>query len=472
MEQETQQKLEERVEIPQPESIPSDTITILPLEEYVGRFSARYKKEETFRTIVHEYLGIGRWSKLKLSLSKVFSRSRHEKKIDSLIHTYAKKVRDELMVAVEVKKELESLKPVEQQVEEKKAIVQEMTVSQQQIEWEYQQALAEETTLKEQAERAFQENVVKEQVRVAEARVVIEQKTNAQELVKAKLKEALVKSPLVKVDEQGVLRFDEQKMVSRLEDMFLNEIVEGIERDDGTGFLAKTKVAFGGLIAYWAGIEDLCELPHVDWVQSAILSRTKGYKVPTFPYLIAGKGEERGRASVTTAATFDTSGSMRDNNRLVIAQKTMLATVALMRKLNSNNKTYSSHFNNDVHEVTSKEILQLRAEGGTSTDAALNWLYKKLKDEGPSIAYLITDGEPSVPIASVEKAATKFRDSAIMLRIFLIDGNKGTEDIIRRVGRAAGPRTKVVPVKNYELGGGVMRDISSVFREMYDIDKF
>ncbi|MBI5148113.1 hypothetical protein HZA33_00355, partial [Candidatus Pacearchaeota archaeon] len=40
-------------------------------QSYVGKFSARYKKEDSFRDIVHGYLKLGGMKKFGLSVGKV-----------------------------------------------------------------------------------------------------------------------------------------------------------------------------------------------------------------------------------------------------------------------------------------------------------------------------------------------------------------------------------------------------------------
>ena len=60
----------------------------------------------------------------------------------------------------------------------------------------------------------------------------------------------------------------------------------------------------------------------------------------------------------------------------------------------------------------------------------------------------------------------------MLLRIFLIDGDQETENIVRKMGRAAGYKTKVVPIKNYEFENGMIRDIREAMTEMYDIGEF
>ena len=114
----------------------------------------------------------------------------------------------------------------------------------------------------------------------------------------------------------------------------------------------------------------------------------------------------------------------------------------------------------------------VQANGGTSTDLAIDWLINTLKDRGPSIAYLISDGAPNDANLAITKASRFKEFSHIKLRLYLIDGDKETEEITRRLGLAAGRGTKVTCIKNYELADGVIKDIDACLSEMYDIEAF
>ncbi len=247
-------------------------------------------------------------------------------------------------------------------------------------------------------------------------------------------------------------------------------------QEGASGFMASVKNSYDGLIAYYAEIDELSELPNVEWRQSIAYSRAHGYRYPQFPYLISGKTDDsssRGRASIDTALSLDISGSMRDDGRFSVGQKTALALSALMRRMNPRNNTYLSVFNYHLEPVTSLKLLrEVKPDGGTLTELALEWLIGTLKDSRPSIAYLMTDGRPNNIEATV-MAARKFRDYPnILLRIFLIDGDAESEEIIRQIGRAAGPSTKVIPVKNYQLPSGLIKEISQAIKGMYAIDAF
>ncbi|HLC66905.1 MAG TPA: vWA domain-containing protein, partial [Candidatus Nanoarchaeia archaeon] len=309
------------------------------------------------------------------------------------------------------------------------------------------------------------------------SRTEIVQQTDAEQIVRSALTAHLKRSPYLTVDSAGALTFDERKLVQRLESLFLTEIVDGIEQEEGRGFLTRARQRFEHVLSHWGEMEDLSEIAEVDWIESIILSRIRGYRVPVFPHFVVAKYEERpknalGKKSVDTALAIDSSGSMDDNYRFEVAKKAAMATTALLRQLNPKNATYVSHFNNEVYDLSSPELLrQTNAGGGTRTEKALEWMIERLKDSGPSLAYLITDGDPNDVTATIA-AAGKFKERPILLRIFLVDGNARTEEIIREIGRAAGPRTKVIPVRYDALGKDVLRDVSTSIGQMAEIAYF
>jgi len=222
-------------------------------------------------------------------------------------------------------------------------------------------------------------------------------------------------------------------------------------------------------------MRDLSDLPQVDWTKSIILSRTRGYRTPQHPYLVAGKFEGRGKVSLDTAIAIDNSRSMMNNNRLDAARKTGLAVSALMRKLNPDNETFLAKYSDRLDEISSAELMKLRISGATRTDLALKWGLEKLSGRGPSFFYLVTDGVPYPYSAEKNcyKIAEQYKQhSDIMLRVFLIDGNDNAKKIIRKIGKAAGESTKVIPVESRKLASGVMKELSESMNDMMDIMNF
>lgn len=450
---------------------------ILPLEEYVTLFSERYGQEKPFREMVHKYLGLSGLSKTGLTIGKHVRPSWYRRKTDEMIERYATKIRDDLVAAYEIRQDLKRIEMAAEQLKDHATEVIVTEDAKEGTETSYMQDKESLSQDKRSATQAYDQMLEEDKRRAQELEEEIKRKTDAKNLVKEKIKEHIAQSSFVSVGPSGEFKFDEQKVVERLEDLFLDEIISGIETEDGSGFLSDAKATFRDVISYWGDLDDLTELGDVDWVQSAIRSRSKGYRLPQYPYLVSAKYESKGRSSIDTALMLDTSNSMDKNSRFQVAQKTALAMNALMRQLNPKNETYLGHFNSGVWDISAADLMKrVRPDGWTYTHQALDWLISKLQDRGPSMAYLITDGEPagfSDAIDTTIKTAMRFQEHPyISLRIFLIDGDANTEDNVRRIGQAAGPRTKVIPVKNYELGSGVIRDVSQCIREMYDIGEF
>ncbi len=446
---------------------------LLSFEEYITRFSQRYRKEKPFQTIVHTYLHISRTRRAKLGLARHVYPSWYQRTTDKLVRNYALQVRTELEKALEVKNEL-------LQIQEASTIL--TQGADDVLRTAAERKVAEESTRETTEQKQLALYGVEQQIetgkRVEEERAAIEQemiraKTDAQAIARKKLEERLTSSSLIRVDSEGILQFDEQRIVDRLERLFLQEIIETVEREDGCGFMSKVRQNYEGLFSHHDALEELGELPVVEWVQSIILSRTKGYRLPTFPYFMVQKFEERTRGTLDSAISIDWSGSMKDDNKYIVARKAGLATRALLRKLNPRNETYLSVYSASVRSKTSAELMKIETpENGTCTDFALDWLLTTLTGHVPSLAYLITDGLPN-NVHDAIKVAQRFQEHPyIHLRIFLINGDANSEENIRKIGRAAGPNTKVIPIKDYELPGGVLRNIDQSIGEMQSIMSF
>ncbi|MBI2580850.1 hypothetical protein HYV85_03500 [Candidatus Woesearchaeota archaeon] len=447
---------------------------ILTLEEFTERFSKRYRAEQSFREMVHSYMKLSGIRKAALSVAKALHIPWYGTETGRIITNYATIIYEGMFKLQRVESAIGEFKQTSGVLGSQAQAVGRLETAVQEAESELRVTEAERRAALQQADESYLAKTEGEEQAAQQAAGEVRRKTDEQEIVRGKLREFVVNSPLVKMSEHGTLTFDEERIMRRLEEVALDEIVEGIESEGSTGFMAKMRASYDGLIAYWAEVEDFSELPNVDWIQSAILSRTKGYRVPTFPYWVAGKPEDKAKArvSVDTAISLDVSGSMRENNRMVAARKTATAMVALMRRLNSRNETFLSVFSYEINPITTKDLRTIVPNGGTRTEYALDWMIQTLKDRGPSLAYLITDGAPNYLDATV-KAARRFQDHPyIMLRIFLIDGDKETEENVRKFGSAAGLQTKVVPVRNYQLGGKVIADMSKAIGEMRGIAEF
>ncbi len=447
------------------------------IAEYAKRFYHRYIKEKTFRKNVHHYLELSGYQKLTLTLGRIFFKSWYEKKTHSLIDDYSTKIKEDLEIAYLVQEEREQQKMMEELLEQDAEEIKEIEAATEEAETELEKTLREEEERKRKTESEFAAKLDDVEEERDSRLAKIEEETDVEEIVKEKLGEAVAGLKIVCKDGDGELTFDEERVVQKLEERFLSEIIEGIEHEDGVGFMAKVRETYDGIVAYWAEMEDLSELPNVDWVQSVINSRMHGYRLPQYPFFIAGKYEGRGKSSIDTAIALDTSSSMRHNNRFTAAQKTTLATHALMRKLNPQNETFLAEYNDGLFPITTADLMKtVKPRFWTRTDLALEWLYDTLAGRGPAFAYLVTDGYPEGQnniITRCMEAANAFQSNpCLMLRIFLIDGNSETRNIIRKIGKAAGPETRVIPVDNYELGGKMIRDISQSIGEMYYVNEF
>ncbi len=456
----------------------SEEQEILPLEEYIALFTKRYHEEEAFKQIVHNYLDIGSFKRIGWGIGKAFNKKWYAKKQEGVILTYATRIRNALEKAQLLKGDLARLEEEEKELLDAEKAAKEIKNVVKEKERDYAQAEEERRKKISFAHTLYSGKQEKEKELLAKRSEEIRIRTNAAAIVKETLQEHLKRSELIKVEDDGTLSFDENLIANRLEDIFLDEIVEEIERDDGAGFLSKVMSTFGGVIAYFAPVEDLSEIPNIDWVQSIIYSRTKGYDKPQFPFFVAGKGEDRAKTSIDTALALDVSGSMRNNDRYGVAKKTTLALRALMRKTNPLNETILACFNDSLHETTSAELMKKNyCDGGTATDKALNWLLDTLKDKGPSIAYLVTDGYPESGEGNILNrcidAAKRFTQYPyVKLRIFLIDGDSESKRIVKLIGEAAGPGTKFVPVQNYQLASGIIKDVNSAIGEMYSLTEW
>ncbi|MDO8556709.1 MAG: hypothetical protein Q7R96_06075 [Nanoarchaeota archaeon] len=453
------------------------TENILPLEEYTKRFNERYHKETRFKQIVHVYLNLSRGTRFGLGFKSIFMPGSYKKQTEEIIATYAQKIYQDLEEARKLKQQFEILK--EKEKEEKEAREAARTAEE-----ERRKALTAAEQLRithEEKQQNITRRAQEEQTRIATERVTalqtIKEKTDIRAFLAKKVREKMLATGLITADEAGSMRFDAQKIVNKLEDMALDNVIEEIEQDDGRGFLRRIQNTYDGLIEYYSSMEDWGELPDVDWRATIIQARRNGRMKPRYQEdFITGKrggSYQRVQPHIDSAITMDVSGSM-DGARLEMARKTSFATRALMRRLHPDNQNYLSVFNERVREIQPMDLEtgNVQAGGGTNTEYALDWLINTLADKKPSIAYLITDGEPN-NLDSTIKAAQRFRDYPhIFLRIFLIDCSEAGIANVRQFGNAAGPETKVIPVKDYQLATGVIRDLPDVLNGMYSVSSF
>jgi len=451
----------------QPAAAPSN---LSDKPQFVESFSSRYRAEKSFQQMVHRYLGLSRFHKARLSVGRRLRPKWHARATESLIGTYADIIFGQLIELENVEGDIGTYQEVNRDVAQKLAESEQSNASLNSSHVDYDIADRRRSEAVEQVQSSYSAKAALEEQRAAELARQIELRTDAEAIVQEKLTAYVRNSDLLTTDDSGELAFDEERVVKKLEELCLNDIIDGIERAGHKGFRTRLKLAGEGHIEYFANIEDLTELPNVNWIASIIYSRTRGYRVPQYPFLVAGKREAEGRATIDTAISVDTSGSVRERGRWDAERRTTLALHALMRQLNPENETYLSAFNDELEaDISTAYLWNIRPQNGTRTDYALNWLLDTLSGRGPSMAYLITDGRPTHMQATI-LAAERFPEHPyVKLRIFLVDADDKARENIRQIGQAAGPDTKVAFVDSYALGENVILDVADAIGQLHSI---
>ena len=452
-------------------------ITDKNLDTYVAEFTRQYQQEETFKGLVHQYLNLTVWNRLGLTFAKIFRKNWYQQKTAKVVEDYAHKVLEDTKKTKSIQKDLEEITQLSRELEERAKEVKATAVEKEEAKEGCQKIEQEQQEAKQEVVAEYQNRKKQIEQAAAAAQQQIQLRTDAEAIVKGKLKEYVIGSGMVKVDQEGRLTFDEEKMMTALEDKLLNETIDAIEKEDSrTGFLARVKDIYDGTIASFDEMSSYDTIHSVEWTQTIIHAREQGQEFPRLPhhfiYGVPGTTETKGKASIDTAIVIDRSGSMKDNGRWTVAQQTGFSARALMRKLNPDNNTYFAVYNNQVTPVNSAELKKIIPDGGTSTHLAVDWLVDTLKDGGPALAYLITDGAPD-SVDEAVKAAEKFREYPYLrLRILLVDGDPTTKNIVRRIGKAAGEDTKVMNINNYELRAGMIRNLHESIGDLQSITDF
>lgn len=428
---------------------------------------------------MHRYLKLTAFDRVTLRFAKSFFPDLYREEKNALIRDYAAKIRDELNTFVMLQRDLIAKKQAEEKTLQEQQEMQGLNAQKHNVDTTYESAVRQKTAEEQRIESLFEEQRRKEEQQRAVERADIEARTDAEKIVKATVQERLLKSSLLLTEAGGSLSFNDRKLVEKLEDRFLDQILGEIQAEEGRpGFFTRLREQYQGVTAYYEEIADPGEIPDVDWLESIIHSRMKGYRFPTYPYLLVGHPapeHERAAAALDTAIALDISGSMAQNDRFTIAQKAILAQHSLMRRLHPRNTSRLAWYSDSLTEGTTADLMKrVKPDGWTFTYKALDWLIEVLKDKPLAIAYLATDGYPNhrngaydaMPITL--ESAKKFRDHPnILLRVFLIDGDKESEGLIRQIGQAAGDQTRVIPVKNYRLPNGMIKDVADSIGEMY-----
>lgn len=450
-----------------------DSVVIKPVQEYYDEYYPRYIKEARFRDNVHKTLNLGSFKKLGLSFSKSLSKKSYQKKAGNIVKQYADHVVKDLQdykLALEIKWEEQELK----KAEEEASIIQK----------KYNNLLAEKSAAERELKKLKEEkeNIMKDINSKYEKNIQIlesdkkkkitnlEKKLDVDAIVEENVKKIITTNNILKKNDDGSLKYDESILEKKLEDVCLKEVIEGMEKEGNFGFMSKLKFTYSSFADRWDVIEDISELTNIDLVKSIIYSRSKGYMYPVYPFLVTGKPgqqKEKVRGSITSGICTDVSTSMLGNYRFEMAQKTSLALRSVMRKLNPLNETYLSYFSSTFSEVSSIGLYrEVKPDGNTMMHYAIDWFIDKLKDAGPSIAILITDGAPSDIPETFASAARLKQFPNIHLRIYLIDGNYETRETVKKIGSAAGPLTKFVPVASKDLGGSAIKDLNGAIGEL------
>ncbi len=442
------------------------------LEDFVNLFARKYKRSKLFQNKVLNYLDIGKIQRLDLGVSKRFLKGRYQKKTDEIIRNYATLVYKDLKSDDVIEEKAEELQETADTKEEHEKKIAETKEAIEKTSKDLEESKVTYEQEKLQTEQGFTERIQKSESQRLEKRQEIAQKNDVEEIVKKTFKDHLQSTGLVSLNEAGELAFDERQMMDALEDSFLEEILNGINSKQ-SGFMRKLKRRYDGLINHFDEIEDPNQMAEANWTLSYINSVSRGYRYPTYPFIVVPKRSRLDKCYLDTALAIDSSGSMWDNHRWDAAVKVTLAMHSLMRKLNPNNKTYLAHYCYRLQALDTITFYKtIKPGGGTRTNEALEWLLETLDPHVPSLAILTTDGSPDDVDLAI-KAAKRFKERPLtLLSMFLIDGNARTENITRKLGKAAGPDTTVIPVKNYELAAGVILNVPSMLKKMYNITNF
>ncbi len=455
---------------------------VLPLEEYIARFNRRYEGEGAFRDIVHSYFKLSGLTKFTLGVSRYIYPSHHKAKTQSMIHDYALQIRTQLENAARVQGQITGLQAVHQEASEKARVVEESQQAYEGFEHRRYHTLQEKEQRVSALQSELEQKVTDTKTATENRKEEIIRTTDAHAIVVDRLKARLTKSAVIKVNPTGEVVFDDRRIVTKLEDKFLDEIITEIDKEGHSGFLYRLRRTYEDLVSHVDVVETLAELPHVDWVGSAIYARMQGYRLPAYPHLVATKFEGGAArksyiSNVDSAIALDCSGSMTNNQRFDIAQKTSLALHSLMRRIDpkhpeKNHTSLCCYQKGIAQQRTTIELMkEVHPDGGTPTHLALDWLIQTLSHSPAGIAYLVTDGDPDNTEECI-RAASKFKDyPQLLLRIFLIDSNAGTIDNTRRIGKAAGPKTRVFPISNYQLSGGLIKDVADAIGDIKTIDE-
>jgi hypothetical protein len=436
-------------------------------EQLMDEFRTRYQSDERFRDSVYRDLKIGRARKAKLKFKSWILPSSYKKEVESIVHEYVVKLKKALDLQIQIRlfeEEKRKLAEKARTITEKEQVIAE-------TEGAYNELTAKINGETEKINGEFLQQSEEERTALEKQKEFIAQKTNAESIVAEQLKKAILSSELVKKDDKGNANFDNDAMTRKIASICLDEILSGMAATGKGGFMGEIQNSYRGVFSHYEKPRSSMDIRKVDWKKSKIASMKKGFKEPTWPYLVVKRYKGLAKCSIDTAIMMDKSGSMREE-RWDPAKKTTLAIDALMRRLNPKNNTFLGVFSGDAYSVTPLELMNKVTTdgGGTYINKALDWIIDTLKDKGPSIGYLITDGDPQGEgdiVGETYKSAEKFRHHPdILLRIFAIDADRNMRKTLGEIARRTGGNTAIIYVDKGKIGAKVVEETNNAMKRM------
>jgi hypothetical protein len=452
----------------------------MPLEVYIAKFTLKYQNESKFRANVHKSMGLSRRARFKLAIEKRFRPAKYKQDTTDLIIEYAKEARQKTIEYAQVLSEQETTFKTEQDLATTSSTLETIQKNTEKAGEEYSELERRKEEEKQRALAELEQKNKEEAERREREKEAIQLRTDAERIAKEKVQAYINRTGLITTKESGEVEYNDGAFTEFLENRVLDEVVGEVEKESGkTGFLAKTKKEYDGLISHYDEMEDWSELPDMDLSESISNARRKGYRVPRrMRHFIVGKYEKKrvnGKLSLDSALAIDLSGSMK-GPKFQAAKKVGLSMNALMRKLNPQNKRYMAGFNSSVWDLTSLDLMRnSRPRENTRTDLALSWGLEKLKDSPLSMFYLLTDGYPEPYSAYIEslKIASKFKEyPQIKLRIFYVGNSSDSKDMIKELATASGPATKLSVVDVDRLASGIVSDFGDCIHQMSRVEEF
>jgi len=196
----------------------TETITKDNFEDYVAKFTDRYQTENSFQGLVHSYLNLSSLTKLELKIGAKVFKKWHQKKTEGIIRQYASKIIDDGQRSDRIKEDLVEINRLENELQENASKIKETRSTKLEDEQKYQQSLAAEEQAKQDLDQEFDGKHRELSEKTAATAEEIKARTDAAALVKEKVKEHIIRSGIVKVDEMGQISFDEEKIVRVFED--------------------------------------------------------------------------------------------------------------------------------------------------------------------------------------------------------------------------------------------------------------